>query len=253
MVIRRRGLFNMEIRFGELERMIKDGEPRNDVMVKLEEFLEDAGCKPLRESKSRRGNINRHYLSKDGKYVTTFIINAKGMREACIYDVDVFKEYFAEGGKVISLNGKDNNKNNNNNKNENKNVKWDPVLWFKDKITKMHRLVLGEAFVDWEPGGKEVDHIYHTHRCFIRETLRTCEGWQNRMNKPSKCVAGIGDSLEIAYDDFNYKPLQDFSETWYALILWKMLDIPYDDVVEYQRDYMVKNHPDRAGGCMLAS
>lgn len=213
---------NAKAIFNELEGM-SDREATVNVMIKLEKFLIDAGCEYLGERTSRRDYINLHYLSGDGKYVTTFIIKDRSICEACIYDADVYEEYLAEGGRVISLIRRDGNKG------------WEPVLWFKGKFRKMHRLAFGEVCMDWKPGDREVDHIYHTHRCSIRETLRTCEGWQNRINKPSKCEVEIGDSLGIAYDDFNYKPLQDFSETWYALILWKMLGIPEDEVMEYQR------------------
>lgn len=50
----------------------------------------------------------------------------------------------------------------------------------------------------------------------------------------------------MLFGEFRYNPLLDFSETWYALILWKMLSLPEEDIMAYQRDYIIHNKPDVA-------
>lgn len=50
----------------------------------------------------------------------------------------------------------------------------------------------------------------------------------------------------MLFGEFRYNPLLDFSETWYALILWKMLDLPEEDIMAYQRDYIIRNKPEVA-------
>lgn len=54
--------------------------------------------------------------------------------------------------------------------------------------------------------------------------------------------------IETKYvGEFRYNPLLDFSETWYALVLYKMLGIiSYKELLEYNKDYMIRNHKDIA-------
>lgn len=52
---------------------------------------------------------------------------------------------------------------------------------------------------------------------------------------------------------FRYNPLIDFTDTWYALILQKMLGLLSDaDLYEYNRNYMIANHADIAEYYQLA-
>lgn len=47
--------------------------------------------------------------------------------------------------------------------------------------------------------------------------------------------------------EFRYNPLVDFKETWYALVIQKMLGgISDEELHEYNREYMIKNHKDIA-------
>lgn len=47
--------------------------------------------------------------------------------------------------------------------------------------------------------------------------------------------------------EFRYNPLVDFKETWYALVIQKMLGgISDEELHEYNREYMIKNHEDIA-------
>ena len=46
--------------------------------------------------------------------------------------------------------------------------------------------------------------------------------------------------------EFRYNPLIDFSETWYALVITKCLGGSDLELMEYNRDFMIQNHPDIA-------
>lgn len=46
--------------------------------------------------------------------------------------------------------------------------------------------------------------------------------------------------------EFRYNPLIDFSETWYAFVINKCLGGSNLDLMEYNREFMIQNHPDIA-------
>lgn len=271
--------------FRELE-----GMPDREAMMGLEEILKDY-VHMLLPTKSGRGRTkNTHYLSRGGRYVTTFIENRFGRMEVCIYDKDLYDKYCVKMSKSIALNNKGGTK------------QVEPVINFPDyPNVQIHRLTFGWEYKKYKKGDLFIDHRFMTHRYAATDGLRFCEGYENSMNQPCRshlmdgnsfyCEVGtvsddvrlilvdkgyvvksIGDfgyriekrgcaevyqdikfMEELVFGEFRYNPLIDFTDTWYALILWKMLDIPESEVMEYQRKYMLENHPERAEYYMLAA
>lgn len=59
--------------------------------------------------------------------------------------------------------------------------------------------------------------------------------------------AAINKFEEKCFGEFRYNPLKDFSETWYALVICKMLGVlTEDELYEYNRQYMRRWHKDIA-------
>lgn len=237
-------------------------------------------CQFLGTKKSRAGVTNHHYLSRDGKYVTTIIYNKDDKALACVYDHSSYEKYFKEGGLVLSLNDRGEGK------------CYDPVINGKEFPfnVKAHRVILTDDPSGKLPEGYEVDHITHTHSDMTREGLRICTRVENGMNKAFRShmdggtltcrVKEISDAKageltkqgylvkkvkggykvmkkgcrearaemeameETLFGEFRYNPLMCFSETWHALILWKMIGIPEDEVMAYQKGYLTENCAD---------
>lgn len=70
--------------------------------------------------------------------------------------------------------------------------------------------------------------------------------YSKKYNTEDEMYKAIEFVENIAFGEFRYNPLFDFTETWYALILWKMLDLPEEDIMAYQRDYIINNKPEVA-------
>lgn len=254
-----------------------EGLDENGKIGSLESILKKQGCRYLGYKKSRARVENYHYLSVDGKYVTTIVINKAGKMLACVYDYCSYEKYFKDGGLVLSLNDRG----------EGKCI--EPSLNGKEYPfnVRAYRVILVDDPSGKLPEGYEVDHITHTHCDMTLEGLRECARYQNSMNRPrrvsikgdtitcgvkeipgdKKAVlldlgylikkngsgykvekSGCGDirasieELETAlFGEFRYNPLMDFSRTWYALILWKMFGIPEDEVMAYQKGYLLDN------------
>lgn len=248
---------------------------------RLEGILERE-CQFLGTKKSRVGVENRHYLSRDGKYVTTIISSNRGEKKAfaCVYDCSSYERYFKEGGLVLSMNDRG----------EGKCI--DPVINGKEYPfnVKAYRVILADDPSGKLPEGYEADHITHTHSDMTREGLRACTRLENGMNRPCRShvtgdaiscrVKEISDAKaeelkkqgylikkmkdgykvmkkgckdaraeikameETLFGEFRYNPLMDFSKTWHALILWKMLEIPEGEVMAYQKGYLTENRAD---------
>lgn len=103
----------------------------------------------------------------------------------------------------------------------------------------LHRLVLLNDGYDIK--GREVDHILNTKLLNTREFLRACSGKENCENRCSALnkVADTGEDYLKNLDsaDFRYNPVTDFSETWYAIVLYKMAGLPSDVACDYNRSY----------------
>ncbi len=64
----------------------------------------------------------------------------------------------------------------------------------------------------------------------------------------------LNDLEDMMFGEFRYNPLIDFSKTFYAYILCRCLgEFTMQDVMEYNRDYHIRNNPDIARYYMLAS
>lgn len=69
------------------------------------------------------------------------------------------------------------------------------------------------------------------------------EFYKHRVYSPSykslsEVYEAVGEFEDKFLKEFRYNPFKDFSETWYVLVLWKMLHlIDETEVVDYQRDY----------------
>lgn len=257
-----------------------EGLDENGKIGRLGDILVKQGCRYLGYKKSRARVENYHYLSVDGKYVTTIVINKAGKMLACVYNYCSYEKYFKDGGLVLSLNDRG----------EGKCI--EPSLNGKEYPfnVRAYRVILVDDPSGKLPEGYEVDHITHTHCDMTLEGLRKCTRCQNSMNKScrvsikgdtitcrvkeipgdKKAVlldlgylieekesryevmkSGCGDirasieELETAlFGEFRYNPLMDFSRTWYALILWKMFGIPEDEVMAYQKGYLLDHRGD---------
>jgi hypothetical protein len=62
------------------------------------------------------------------------------------------------------------------------------------------------------------------------------------------------EDFETTYlGEYRYNPLEDYSDTWYAYIAQRMLGvISQDELEDYNRQYMIANHPDVADYYNLA-
>lgn len=108
----------------------------------------------------------------------------------------------------------------------------------------LHREVMKLVYGD-SIEGKQVDHITHNTLINTRDFLRPCTGSQNIQNRvTSKKRAKVmtGDILATDYmSDFAYNPVLDFTDTWYAVVLYKMDCLSSKRLCNYNRDYMMRH------------
>lgn len=75
---------------------------------------------------------------------------------------------------------------------------------------------------------------------------------RNHITSPSfnsrfELYRAVKDFEDRYMGEFRYRPLYDFSETFYAFVAWKMLKwVTEVDITEYNRDFLLRNHPEMA-------
>ena len=106
-------------------------------------------------------------------------------------------------------------------------------------VCPLHRLVFLHDGCDIKEC--QVDHILNTKMINTREFLRACSGKENCQNRHSTLnqVADTGEDClkNLDVTDFRYNPVTDFSDSWYAIVLYKMAGLPSDVACDYNRGY----------------
>ncbi len=246
---------------------------------RLEDILKRE-CWFLGEKESRAKVKNSHYLSRDWKYVTTIIRNKEQKMFACIYDYSSYEKYFKEGGLVLSLNDRGEGKCIDpviNGKEFPFNAKAHRVIladdpsgklpegYEVDHITHTHSDMTREGLRRCTRVENGMNKAFRSHitgdaiSCRVKEIpdtkaeelrkqgylVKKVKGGYKVMKKGCKnACAEIKAMEETLFGKFRYNPLMDFSETWHALILWKMIGIPKEEVMAYQKGYLTENRAD---------
>lgn len=265
--------------FRELEGMIGNKKLDIDLKYIIMDILDNNGML-IDEVKSRSGVINYHFKSKDNRYVTTFSTNKEVDLQACIYDFDIYEKYFADGRWVVSFNDKGDFKMPSLRTSKHVNTPIHKLAveagegYEVDHIAHTRVCSIREflracsrcqnqmnIFRENRVKGNNIDCKIRGVADTMKETLRG-HGFTVSDLKDGKChirKAGCKDVYrdvafmeELVFGEFRYDPMKDFTDTWCILILWKMFGVSEHDVMECQREYMVKNHPDKAGYYMLA-
>ena len=208
-------------------------------------------------SQNRVGNIIR-YISDEAVFITAPSRGEDGI-SFTIIDRDFYDRWLANGNGSLSFNGKEGG--------DDYRVIGYSMVGERQKA--LHRLVLMNAGIDIT--GLVVDHRFMESRINTLEALRPATDSQNRRNtrfyfssarvslpESVKKQVALGVSEEKIYGmltdyalkehgEFAYNPLVDFTNTWYAYVLYKMLGIcEFDDLKVYNIAYIESYEPDVA-------
>ncbi|NBJ98378.1 hypothetical protein D5282_13900 [bacterium 1xD8-48] len=185
------------------------------------------------KTKSSHGREMFYYIGKD----TVFAVAYKPGGQELFYiliDCNIYEKYFKDAKGSFCLNKR----------NSGYNVK---VHTEKYKGICLHRLVMREAGYKFEEELKDrqVDHVTCNTQINTLGELRVCTSSENMRNR-KYCAQQPVDGEEA--DQFRYNPLKDFSVTWYAFVMHKMLGWgTARDMEDYNRDYILRN--DKVAAC----
>lgn len=212
----------------------------------MRSFLESRGIDEVSIKKSR-GISTDYYIGEDA--VLAIIKRSDGDEFPAVTDKAIYDEYLKDGKGSISYNVRAK-------RGDRENYK----LWYCSKQGQMelHRLVatkgVGQSLK--EKGqyltGKCVDHKFHSPLINTSEALRICTDQQNAWNRdPLSYKRHVDAELNLekmkAKGDFAYNPLEDYTYTWYAYIIYKMTgDITEDNLRDYNREFICKHEPAKA-------
>ena len=260
-----------------------EGLDNSEQIDKVCEELSKAGF-ASREVKSSKGTVNIHYIKEGCDLVFTVIdIQQRGLKQAAIYEKCMFDEfiYDEQGGiKKRTITLKDRSQKDKGyvpyissgglsiymhrlftgvkcrsvqvdhvahnfaictkdflrtcTTQENKfNTKFYSKVDKADmKFTAPCKLLTNDERISYKKKGYSFkkSHIISPSFASMKELYEAVEDYENRYLK-----------------NFRYKPLYDFSETLYAFVAWKMLEWGNEaDITEYNRDFILRNHPETA-------
>jgi len=205
----------------------KDRDEKLEIVV---EFLNICGLKPV-YSKNERGLRSLYYLGEASVFSVVHKPSAHDEYEYILIDKDVYDRYLADGQGTLSLVQRDGKS------------YYKAILNYQKSNIALHRRILEDAGYDL--AGMQVDHVVHDTMINTKDFLRPCTGRQNALNRSnSRNKMEITDEnyFEANYmDSFRYNPVLDFRDTWYAIVFYKMLNLPSKVVCDYNRDYILRH------------
>lgn len=196
-----------------------------------------------------RGRIREFYVGEDAVFT---VIRKKGSPEELfgLMDRELYDEHFAEEKGSLSAVKRQ--------KGDHKIIAQIP-----GQQLALHQLVMQEAGCDLDEIDA-VDHKFGSPLINTREAVRAATRSQNRGNTrflhgrvrgtkmlkdtlTPKDFDRFVDEEKKKYGEFAYNPLVDFTNTWYAYVLYKMLGIcEFDDLKVYNIAYIESYEPDVA-------
>lgn len=211
--------------------MSLEGKDRTAQINALGDYLEECGISPI-ISKSSYGLKSAYFVGEEAVFAVVHKPSSDEP-EFVLVDRDFYDTYLADGKGTINL------------------VRRDGKTYFKAMLSRdkvkvaLHRKVLEFAGHDLSED-KQVDHIAHNTMINTRDFLRPCTGSQNVQNRATskkRAEDMTGDVLATDYmSDFSYNPVLDFTDTWYAVVLYKMVGLSGEEMCDYNRDYMMRHN-----------
>lgn len=207
-----------------------EGLSQTEQIDKLADELEAAGIEPVFVERRKSSNGDIAYFVGE-EYVTAIIPYPDKKDFGCVLlDCNIYNKYLKDKRGSLSL--------------VNQKSKYYKVrLTSKGCQLPLHRLVVSETGYNCT-STVDVDHIFMNPFINTSESLRPCTQSQN--TRHSLC------SLRRALDEiarsrkpyeFIYDPSIDFTNTWYAYALHKMLGIgTWEDLRDYNIDYIKRNN-----------
>lgn len=187
--------------------------------------------------KNGRGISTDYYIGEDA--VLAIIKRSDGEEFPVVVDRTFFERYLRDGKGSLSVNSRNS---------KGKNYK----IWYcsRKEQVELHRLVMRDAGYVLE--NVLVDHRYHVPFINTSEALRLCTARQNAWNRDSLSYkrnkkARLDLEKVKAHGEFAYNPLEDYTYTWYAYMIYKMTgDITADSLRDYNRDFIHRYEPAKA-------
>lgn len=213
----------------------------------MERILEKYGFK--REERRVHGRDIVFYIGGDAVFGVAPLPKGRGRYKSYILvDRSLYDNYFADNKKAsFSFNSR----------NVGDKVK---VHTAEYKNMCLHRLVMEGA--GYKLDGKIVDHVVRNTLINTAGELRVCTGRENAKNRKfiSRKLRNNLEDCQGDYDrhkvdcarqvakeqeeggEFAYNPLNDFSNTWYALVLHRMLGRgTAEELKDYNRDFLFRH------------
>lgn len=212
-------------------------------------------CEELDKNKIER--IERHFRKRTLEFymgenaVFALIPTSNRLeRQFGLMDRELYDKYFAECKGSLSLV-----------KREKGDYKIEAYI--PGQQLTLHQLMMQEAGCDLDEIDA-VDHKFGSPLINTREAVRAATRSQNRGNTrflhgrvrgtkmlkdtlTSKDFDRFVDKERAKYGEYAYDPLVDFTNTWYAYVLYKMLGIcEFDDLKVYNIAYIERYEPDVA-------
>lgn len=208
-----------------------EGRNRVEQINTLCDYLEKkCGIKPVITKSS--GGIKSAYLVRDGVVLAIVHKPASEDLDFVLMDRHLYDKFIADGKGSLNL------------------VKRDGKPDYKVMISRDGgKLTLHREAVKLKCGHDiddlQVDHITHNVLINTFDMLRACTNDQNAKNRlRSRDISSNlnGDVLATDYKaDFSYNPVLDFTDTWYAFVLYKMGELSGADLCDYNRDYRIRH------------
>lgn len=208
-----------------------EGKDRTAQINAVGDYLKECGIAPS-IAESSRGLRSAYYVHEESVFAVVHKPSSEEI-EFVLMDKAIYDKFLADKKGSLNL------------------VKRDRKSDYKVMISRdgtkrtLHREVLKLAEGCESIENMQVDHITHNTMINTHDFLRLCTGRQNIQNRVrSKNVSSSvnGDVLATDYmNDFSYNPVLDFTDTWYAVVLYKMVDLSSRELCDYNRDYMVRH------------